>query len=133
MGDGITFTKVYTKNTYENVYFQNLLGDQTGSKYVNVSKIQPLGTLSYSTTALTSGDVTVTLTLAETGQILSPGRSGSGLIYTKTYTYDKTEEVRVKNVIRDREETLTVSISNIARILNYIGQSCATAPDIEFG
>ncbi|GHV22458.1 hypothetical protein FACS189428_4560 [Clostridia bacterium] len=77
IGEGTTFTKVFAKNTYENVYFKNLQGDQTGSKYVSVSNIQPLGVLSYSTTTLTSGDVTVTLTLAETGQVLSPGRSGS--------------------------------------------------------
>jgi hypothetical protein len=51
------------------------------------------GDIAYSTTLPTQQKVIATLTLNDTGEVISPGRSGSGNIFTKAYTENVSGEV----------------------------------------
>lgn len=111
----LSMTKVYTKNTVENVIVKDLAGNTTVTtvSITNVDKTPPQITVSYSPTTPTKGNVKVTLKSNKAMQAVSTWTlSADKKSMTKTYSANKTEQVTIKDTLGNTTK-VTVQVSNI--------------------
>ena len=118
--DKKSLTKEFTENTELDVVVSNLRGDSKTVKISinNIDKEFKTPTLTYSETALTNGDILVTITSNEAIQVpygwtLAKG----GKAITKVYTSNTEEKVTVSD-LAGNTKTLQIKINNIDKEFN---------------
>ncbi len=113
--DKLKLTKEYTQNATEEITIKDLAGNEKviPIKIENIDKTLPQAQVAYSTTKLTNGTVTVTISVNEKIQQLEGWTLGKdGLTLTKIYTKNSEEEIVVKD-LAGNETKVTVSVKNI--------------------
>lgn len=109
-----TFTKTFTNNTNETIFFYDMVGNQ-GYTGVNITRIDtnaPSAIVSYSPSTATSGDVVVTMQVDKTVTTPTGWTTTGTNAYTKTYTGNTTESITLSDAASN---TGNVAI-NIQRI-----------------
>ena len=115
--DARTFTKTYSENTNESVTVKDIVGNKAtvNVRVTNIDKVAPTATVTYSTTELTNGDVTVTISTDERIQAIDGWRRVRLTRYTKVYSENTTETVIITDLAGNTAE-VEVSITNIDKV-----------------
>lgn len=116
--DGVTLTKVYTKNVKEEITVKDLAGNE--KKVIitidNIDTTAPEVEVKYSTTKTTTGGVKVEIVANEKLQELEGWElSQDKLTLTKTYTQNKEEEVTIKDLVGN-ERKVSIEVKNIEEV-----------------
>lgn len=116
--DKLTLTKVYTQNKEEKITVEDFAGNNATANIAvnNIDISAPEIELNYTTTVQTNENVTVTIKSNEKLQQLEGwSLSTDGLILTKEYAQNASEEVTVKDLVGN-ERKIQVQVSNIDTI-----------------
>ena len=108
-------TKEYSENKTEEVTIKDLAGNSTNAtiEIKNIDKTAPTVNVKYSTTNLTNGNVTVTITANEEVQsVVGWTLSNDKNTITKTYQSNAEENVQLKDIAGNIANT-KISIKNI--------------------
>lgn len=117
--DKKSITKIYSENTItpEIVTIKDLVGHETTVEVevTNIDKIAPIGTVTYSETAATKNDITVTIEAEEKLQPLAGWTLAEDKKFMKKiYTKSTTETITIKD-LAGNESDVSVTIANIDR------------------
>lgn len=122
--DETELTMKYTENTNETVVFKDKAGNET-EVVISINNIDsevPSVTYNYSTTELTNGNVTVTITSGEELQAIDGWTLAEDKkSMTKEYTENTEAEVTVKD-LAGNEVKVNISIDNIDKVFNTISE-----------
>ena len=125
--DSKTFTKAYSSNVNESVTATDLAGISSSVRIriTNIDKIAPTATVSYSTTEMTNGSVTVTISATEDLKNIDGWNRVNARKYTKEYTNNINEEVTVYD-IAGNSAIANIEITNIDNTIPEVSVSYST-------